>query len=88
MYSQLDAYVRQLRLLARAEYPSESLERMLAVIRLVICCQTDLLRPGTTYRDTPHVLLGSHVLTQRELGKDSPATEANFLDFSGPCLNN
>lgn len=66
--AQLDAYVRQLRFLARAEYPSDTLERMMAVVRLMLCCMTDLLRPSSVYRDTPHVLLGAHNLTERELG--------------------
>jgi len=66
--SKSDVYVRELRQLACAEYPSDTLERMLAVIRLLISCLTDILRPSNVYRDTPHVLIGVHLLTQRELG--------------------
>eukprot|EP00873_Tetraselmis_striata_P027671 jgi/Tetstr1/447935/TSEL_035241.t1 len=70
--SKLDVYVRQLRLLTRAEYPSDTLERMLAANRLLLCFLTDILRPSGHFKDTPHVLVGAHYLSQREIGPSKP----------------
>lgn len=56
-------------LLLKAEKATDSLERMLAVSRLLSAFLVNLLRPGSRFTDTPSVILGQHYLSHRELGQ-------------------
>ncbi|PRW20386.1 oxysterol-binding -related 5 isoform X2 [Chlorella sorokiniana] len=56
-------------LLLRAEAAPDPLERMLAVCRALLYVDTDLLRPGRSFGDTPTAILGQHYLSKRQLAE-------------------
>jgi hypothetical protein len=58
------------RLLLKAEKSPDSLERMLAVTRLLLTFLTQIMKPGRKFQDTPTVVLGEHYLSHRDLSGD------------------
>lgn len=70
-----DAYWCHGGLLSRAESAKESLERMLAVIRLILTLLTDILKPSSDPNDAPFHFLGSHYLSHRNLGDTSSCSK-------------
>eukprot|EP00204_Picochlorum_oklahomense_P001907 CAMPEP_0118808762 /NCGR_PEP_ID=MMETSP1161-20130426/36148_1 /TAXON_ID=249345 /ORGANISM="Picochlorum oklahomensis, Strain CCMP2329" /LENGTH=367 /DNA_ID=CAMNT_0006738155 /DNA_START=93 /DNA_END=1194 /DNA_ORIENTATION=+ len=58
------------KLLLKAEKSPDSLERMLAVTRLVLTFISQIVKPGKRSQDIPTVVLGEHYLSHREMGEE------------------
>ncbi|KAK9823962.1 hypothetical protein WJX72_006680 [[Myrmecia] bisecta] len=74
-----DRFARQAQLLAKAEGAPDSLERLLAVCRLLLTFCTDLLRPSTLARDMPVLILGQHYLSHRAVTGPSQDEQLRVL---------
>eukprot|EP00798_Chlamydomonas_sp_ICE-L_P020915 gene20915-27763_t len=65
---QRDRHFRLGGLLCQAQKASEPVERMLAVVRIMLDVLCDAVRPSADPQDTPITVLGSHLASRRELG--------------------
>lgn len=64
---QQDMHTMLSRLLLKSEKSPDSLERMLAVTRMVLTFLSQIAKPGKRFQDVPSVVLGEHYLSHREL---------------------
>ncbi|GMH37007.1 hypothetical protein BSKO_04880 [Bryopsis sp. KO-2023] len=62
-----DVYWSHGSLISAAESTQESLDRMLAVARVILTFLTDILKPSDDAEDAPLHFLGAHYLTHREI---------------------
>ncbi len=64
---QQDVHTSLSKLLLKSEKSPDSLERMLAVTRMVLTFLSQIVKPGKRFQDVPSVVLGEHYLSHREL---------------------
>lgn len=64
---QQDMHTVLSKLFLKSEKSPDSLERMLAVTRMLLTFLSQIMKPGKRFQDVPSVVLGEHYLSHREL---------------------